>query len=54
MKKLAFVFTLIVLVTAMAGVAFTAVNIFPDFSRKENIHGKRSRNARDNKALIYF
>ncbi len=32
--------------------ASLSMNIFHDVSRKENIHGKRSWNARDNKVLI--
>ena len=33
---------------------FVSISIFHDASRKENTYGKRSRNTRDNKDLIYL
>ena len=51
MKKLVIVLTLIVLATAMAVVAFTAVNIFPDFKSNDLEGNEVSQEIFTNKKL---
>lgn len=51
MKKLVFVFTLIVFVTTMTGIALTATNIFPDFKSKDLEGNEVSQEIFTNKKL---